>query len=1065
MPGKNLVYRLLAASTPVTVIDKIFYQDELDEIYEELPQARSLLQVTNGDVRDASIMRKVMTPDVTGVIHLAGVARMDRCEKNEVDCFDVNERGTEAVLESILSLNQGDKGSRWLVLASSAEVYGNTEGRSVIETSQREPRNAYGESFLRAENAVTRILDTVKDDSGFDSLHVISLRLATVYGGGFDDLARLVPSVVTQALTHQVVQIDQADEKLDLLHMEDTVDAFMLAVSRLSQLRRGLPLKRKRTSFDAFNIGSGNVTSVEAVLDKVLRLTDSKSPIRRIPKTNKFPPNSEMSIKKAQNTLGFKASIGLDQGLLKLVKLYLERNERALRRIIDSKCGASSPTIKTNAISEMHKLNNCQSHVHVHVQGELAVLGTPRDGKDDGRWHVESKFPPDVLRTFIKNGPDGKPLLSISDEHGWLMVIERLPTLPTQGPVGMKKMVRENLSSHHFEWEMDVNAEQGTMKLGLPGTSLQLRPPISEGGDFHLVSRDLDIWPFRVTPVCCEAPPPWPFFGDDRKYYTIYRVLVLEGRPNTYLSATVFQTEYQRSSKENPWLASGPKTLCYRLSKAQRRVLRDIAALSRGMLHNPRREETSSQHLWSNTDLPACSNSCDVPLVCIDTGDCQCVLSSCPIRERSPFSYNANPSALSYPPPALGSSASVGSSSNPLVDMVQQSSWLDVIRPQATRFIEAKLPLPKVRIGDLRPKDIRWKQELGASLTHLRDEGCFSADTSLESAIASMNVTKEEADYTTIPYYQGRTSYTFEQLFGTYHYNRDTNPYFDPERVIMTPTTDWGMCSVFQWNVWNFRKALDTKLDKYARLTMWWHVIGDLNSPCHRPHYDVVIPPRSCHSPDMIASFDEMAKVRPTRDRSILLSWAGSLWGTGVIARRKLMCSRPDGEHFDHLPKRKLTTNQKLLRTSLGMFTKRQKYMDLINDSIFCPQPAGTTGWSTRLTDTMFGGCIPVFIGDTAYRPFYDIIDWSKVSVQISSGEINRIEEILLTRYSLEDVERMQVNIMLIRDALIYPLDDASEDQVQERMLSRRGPLWYALQSTKMRMLTKWPREDVYDRP
>ncbi|KAG9034452.1 hypothetical protein FS837_002201 [Tulasnella sp. UAMH 9824] len=208
----------------------------------------------------------------------------------------------------------------------------------------------------------------------------------------------------------------------------------------------------------------------------------------------------------------------------------------------------------------------------------------------------------------------------------------------------------------------------------------------------------------------------------------------------------------------------------------------------------------------------------------------------------------------------------------------------------------------------------------------------------------------------------------------------------------------------------------------------------------------------------------DISKVRPVRNRSVLVSFSGSLWGTGILDRMKLICSRPGGENFNHIPNRRLFTSLDPLRTLLGS-NGNYSYKELINDTIFCAQPAGTTGWATRLIDTMYSGCIPVFIGESALRPFHDIIDWSNISVRISAGDINRIEEILFTRYSLEDLEKMQAKIMLVRDALLYPLDDISPGKIQEQMIDRRGPLWFALQSTRMRMLTKWPMDDVYDGP
>ncbi|KAG9049637.1 hypothetical protein FS837_009727, partial [Tulasnella sp. UAMH 9824] len=398
--GKNLIHRLLAGSTPVTVVDKILYQDEVDEIYEELPPARELLSVTLGDIRNASTLQKVMTPDVVGVIHLAAVSRVGWCEDNKVDCLDVNERGTETVLEALTNLNRHDNGQRWFVLASSAEVYGNTKTFSAAENSNKVPQNAYGESKLRAEQVVERYVEGVQKEKGAGSLYAINLRLATIYGGAFDIVERLVPSLVTQAIAHQVIQIEGGEQQLDLIHIDDAVDAFLLAVEHLSRFQNDLSLKRTRTFIDTFNVASGTATPVGDLLDKVLRYTRSKSPIRHIPMDSRFPTISSANTETARHKLNFQASLSLEQGLLQFIKLLLKRNARALRKKIDAECGAASPTIKANALSEMYKLNNCQAHMHAQVQGELAVLGLPENAGNDARWHVESRFPPYILHTF-----------------------------------------------------------------------------------------------------------------------------------------------------------------------------------------------------------------------------------------------------------------------------------------------------------------------------------------------------------------------------------------------------------------------------------------------------------------------------------------------------------------------------------------------------------------------------------------------------------------------------------------------------------------------------------------
>ncbi|KAG8938146.1 hypothetical protein FRC04_009386 [Tulasnella sp. 424] len=353
--------------------------------------------------------------------------------------------------------------------------------------------------------------------------------------------------------------------------------------------------------------------------------------------------------------------------------------------------------------------------------------------------------------------------------------------------------------------------------------------------------------------------------------------------------------------------------------------------------------------------------------------------------------------------------------------MVQQSSWLDILRPQAARFVKAGMPLLKVHVGELYPEDARWRQEVGTSISTLKQGGgCFSADTSMEAALSLMGVAKEDAEYSFIPYYQTRTNGEEERMFRTYDYSRDTNPFFDPERAILPTTSDWGLCSAFEWNAWDFRRKRGSDIKQYVRLTtdrikMWLFRHG------------------------------RAGVVR-------------SIWGTGSVDRMKLVCSQYGGYKFSDVPNRRLITNRDGLQMMWGIWGN-YTYLDSFNDSIFCPVPTGVA------VEAMYAGCIPVFIGEIALRPFHDMIDWSKISVLISSGDLNRMEEILLTRYSLEDVEKMQANILLARDAVFYPADNVTTAEIKEQMIDRRGPLWFALQSTKMRMLTKWPMDDVYDRP
>ncbi|KAG8872690.1 hypothetical protein FRB97_007421 [Tulasnella sp. 331] len=996
----------------------------------------NLLRVKIGDIRDPEALNNAMTDDVVGVVHLASVSRVLWCLENEADCLDVNERGTDVVLNALSDLNVRDGRRRWFVLASSREVYGNSKILPVSEDDEKLPANVYGASKLRAEQVLEKHIEFLKQ-SGTGSLHAMALRLSNVYGGVHDHVERLIPSIITQALSHQVIQIVGGEQNFDLLHIDDCTDAFLLAITRLTERTENWMARFSRASLRVYNIASGSEGSVDTLIDTIVRFTESKSGIRYIPGDDRYPKVYRGSAEKARRELGFQAAVPLKEGLLRLTRLHLQRSERGLTGELEDR-GCASPRLHVN-VTDLLKLNNCEAHVTVDVQGQLAVL----TAKDNEMWMAVDKLPPALNRIYVKE-VDGKAILSVQDpDQGfWLGVDTSNHSL---GPVGLHKIGRDDIAAEaSSEWEMEVNQELGTVRLIPLSSPYQLKAPVQLGDSFSLASREEDIWPFRVTPVCCAAPAPWPFSEDDPIF---------------------FMTEYQKTSVERPFLASSPRTMCARLRRARSKVRKELAALSMKTLDEPRRKESSKPSEWANAHLPACSNVCTLPAICVDTGDCQCVLSSCDTPHRFPFSMLANHPTLSFPPPQNHTAA------NPLVAMMERSSWRNVLRPQASRFISTGNSWPIVKVGPLGEEfENSILSRLGGfeKVHKLHEMHCFSADSQMQRALSLLEgeITGQYAEFTWVPYFQGSGDKAY--MIETYDYLRNTAPNFNPNHVIIPFAHDWGGCLDFEWEVWTQRKKRPIGINPYLRSTMQWTVMADLNSPCYRPHQDVVIPPRTCLSPKLFEAFEDVSRVRPARDRRVLATFKGTNWGTGAMMRSRLMCNNRFSAisgTLDGLPGRRLLGTTHPIRPLWGSQGDYPSYMGLLNDTIFCPHAAGTTGWATRLVDSVCAGCVPVLIGHAAHFPFFDVIDWRKISVRIETAELDRVEEVLVSRYSLEDVERLQANLMLVRNAFVYPLDDEDDSVVREKMVARRGPLFFALHSAGMRALTKWPTDEVYDRP
>ncbi|KZO99765.1 glycosyltransferase family 47 protein [Calocera viscosa TUFC12733] len=1025
--GKQIVRQLLATSTPVTVLDVVFNQEELDDIYLDYPAAHAtnLLHVVLGDIRNASALQQAITEDVVGVVHLAAVSRVLWCLENEADCFDANERGTELILDALTEHGKRRGIQPWFVLASSREVYGNAESFPVAEDAPRTPANVYGASKLKAEEVLERHLTRLNEGGRTTgSLHAIMLRLSNVYGGQFDHLERLVPNIATQALSHLPIQIVGGAQNLDMLHIDDCVDAFLLAINKLGDLSAANWFGASRTSIETFNVATGKTVLASELINKLLHLARSKSPIQYLKADDRFPDRYVGSTEKAERGLGFRAQVSIDEGLLRLVGLYLQRTEKYLTRKISSQCYANSPHPTIN--TQLEKLDDCMVHVTMSVQGRLAALAS-----DGHRFFVNDKFPPPPFDSTIKRADDGKFLIKLRQSERPHLVLGLHSAGNHSGSVHDAILDKQEKEADGF-WEIDANPELAAMMLILPGSAYQLSPPNYLDGNLTLVPRDAKDWPVKITPICCPAPAPWPFAAEDPVEHSI---------------------DFLRTSTLIQFSSSIPKALCHRMTKSLEKVKRDLATLSWDVLDPSHKQQTTLGGAgdWSNAQLPACTNLCDHPTICLDTGDCQCTLSVCPVASRFPFSSVANLPRLSYPSEPASLTHPEHDGSNRLLDTVKHSSWLNVLRPHASRYIGTGDSWPKIHVAGYAPRMQAWLDTAGKDVDKLQPKNCFSADAAMEHALREIGVPASEADMVFLPHYQRRRRLFDDDV----EYLYSTIPGLNPRNVVIPFTHDYGVCSGWDWTVWNMRKRFGRI--PAARDIVAWSVNADVNTPCFNPLQDVTIPPRTCATPQLYAAFQNMANVRPARQRALLATFKGSYWGTGANTRRKLNCELRM-RTLENREQLKLQSPHKLnaIWGSLGHY---ESYPAILNDTIFCPLPEGVSGWATRLADAIYAGCIPVFIGHSSQYPFFDMLDWSTLSITVEREDLQRMERVLMG-YSMEEVERLQANLMLVRDAFLYPLDGNHADQ-----LTMRGPLFFTMHSTKMRMLTQYPSSMLVDRP
>jgi len=226
-------------------------------------------------------------------------AQIDLRESIRNPVFDarVNILGSLNLLENCIRY----KVKKVIFASTGGAMYGNVQGPAASESSRLCPLSPYGvakcsiEFYIKYYEVTYGIPWTI-------------LRYANVYGERQDPLGEAgVIAIFTKAMLdgRQPVIYGDGRQVRDYVYIADVVRANLLAI-------------REGTN-QIFNIGTGIGTSVNTLYEKISQLTGfNKKPVHLSPRKGELRC-SKIAFAKAQNVLGWKPLINLDEGLKYLV--------------------------------------------------------------------------------------------------------------------------------------------------------------------------------------------------------------------------------------------------------------------------------------------------------------------------------------------------------------------------------------------------------------------------------------------------------------------------------------------------------------------------------------------------------------------------------------------------------------------------------------------------------------------------------------------------------------------------------------------------------------------------
>jgi UDP-glucose 4-epimerase len=259
------------------------------------------VEVVDGDIRDTAVLRDVMK-GVDLVFHQAAL-RITQCAEEPRVAMEIMADGTFNVLEAAVAAKVSK-----VVAASSASVYGMADEFPITE--KHHPYNnrtlygaakAFNEGLLRSFNEMY-------------GLQYVALRYFNVYGPRMD-----IHGVYTEVLIRWMDRIaagqaplilGDGTQTMDFVYVDDIARANILAA-------------RASAGDDVFNVASGVETSLNDLAYSLLRVMGSDlrpeyGPVRKVNPVSRRIAD----VSRAQGLLGFKAEIGLEEGLKRLVSWW-----------------------------------------------------------------------------------------------------------------------------------------------------------------------------------------------------------------------------------------------------------------------------------------------------------------------------------------------------------------------------------------------------------------------------------------------------------------------------------------------------------------------------------------------------------------------------------------------------------------------------------------------------------------------------------------------------------------------------------------------------------------------
>ncbi len=261
------------------------------------PEVFTTLKLIYGDLRDLPAVMAAMQ-GVSHVFHLGALIAIPYSYVNPAEVVETNVIGT---LNILMAARQAQP--ERVVHTSTSEVYGTALRVPIDESHPLQGQSPYSASKIGADKLAESFYRSF-------NVPVVTLRPFNTYGPRQSSRA-VIPTIITQALTQDVIRLGNVEARRDLTYVSDTVEGFVKMA------------ETPGIEGETCNLGTGQeirigdlANEIIDLLGKSLKLETDKGRLR--------PEKSEVQRlisdnNRARALLGWEPQISLRDGLKKTI--------------------------------------------------------------------------------------------------------------------------------------------------------------------------------------------------------------------------------------------------------------------------------------------------------------------------------------------------------------------------------------------------------------------------------------------------------------------------------------------------------------------------------------------------------------------------------------------------------------------------------------------------------------------------------------------------------------------------------------------------------------------------